>query len=82
MDALLAYEEALKIDPGFSMALGNKAIAMVRFADICGIYRGAIYNSAYRILNEVKDDDDLIRHGGIGAKKRIEREVRLTLNQG
>src|SRR5438270_5231976 len=38
VEALYAYEEALKIDPKFAMAIGNKAITSRHFATISGLY--------------------------------------------
>lgn len=75
VDALFIYEEALRVDPTFSMSLLNKAIAIKRFADISGKYRGAIYNNAYKILNSIKDNEDLIQNGGINARKRVISEI-------
>ena len=68
MDALFAYDEALKIDPNYPMAIGNKAMAMRFFADVSGIYRGAIYNQAYKMLKSIVNRQDLISVGGINAK--------------
>lgn len=76
MDALFAYEEVLKIDPTFSMAIANKAIAMVTFADASGIYREAIYNNAYKMLKSVQNKKDLISIGGRYAKYRIDAEIK------
>lgn len=75
MDGLFAYEEVLKIDPEFSMAIGNKAIAMDIFADISGKYRTAIYNNSYRMLKSVVNRSDLIKNGGKEAKYKIEKEI-------
>jgi len=75
LEALFCYENALRIDPKFSMALGNKAIAMKFFAEISGVYRGAIYIEAYQLLKSVIEQKDLIQHGGISAKKDFEKEL-------
>ncbi|WP_157787281.1 LA2681 family HEPN domain-containing protein [Methanobacterium formicicum] len=76
MDALFAYEEVLKLDPNFSMAIANKAIAMRVFADISGNYRDAIYSETYQMLNSVKYRPDLIANGGIEAKYSVEKEIK------
>ena len=47
VEALYSYDEALKIDPKFAMAIGNKAITSRRFATISGWYTGAIHIDAY-----------------------------------
>lgn len=76
VESLYAYEEVLKIDPNFSMALGNKAIAMKLFADVSGNYREGIYNYSYKILKSIIENKDLIRIGGLEAKHSFEREIR------
>lgn len=76
MESLFAYNEALKINPNFSMAIGNKAKAMKFFADCSGVYRAAIYVEAYKLLNSVKDREDLIRIGGKAAKIGFENEIK------
>jgi hypothetical protein len=81
MEALYAYEEALKIDSNFSMALGNKAMAMRFFADISGTYRGAIYIKSYQILKSILENEDLIKFGSIAAKKSFEYEIKQIKRQ-
>jgi len=76
IEALYAYEEALKIDSNFSMALGNKAKAMRFFADISGIYRAAVYIKSYQILKSILENEDLIAFGGIAAKRSFENEIK------
>jgi tetratricopeptide (TPR) repeat protein len=76
IEALYAYEEALKIDSNFSMALGNKAKAMRFFADISGIYRVAVYIKSYQMLKSILENEDLIEFGGIAAKRSFENEIK------
>lgn len=76
IEALYAYEEALKIDFNFSMALGNKAKAMRFFADISGIYKAAVYIKSYQILKSILENEDLIEFGGIAAKRGFENEIK------
>lgn len=76
VEALYAYDEALKLDNAFSMAIGNKAKALRFFADISGSYRGAIYLEAYQAMESIIDNKDLISSGGIRAKKSFEEEMR------
>jgi len=76
MEALYAYEEALKIDSNFSMALANKAKAMRFFADISGIYRVTVYIKSYQILKSILENEDLIEFGGIAAKRSFENEIK------
>jgi len=75
VEALNAYDSAIKIDKIFSMAIGNKAKALHFFADISGQYRGAIYLEAYQAINSIIDNQDLITIGGLGAKKSFENEL-------
>ena len=75
VDALYAYDSALKIDKDFSMAIGNKAEALGFFADISGKYRGAIYLKAYQAIKSIINNQDLIAIGGLKAKKAFEDEL-------
>jgi len=75
VEALSAYDNAIKIDKNFSMAIGNKAKALRFFADISGQYRGAIYLEAYQAIESIIDNQDLVAIGGLGAKKSFEDEL-------
>ncbi|GAG89068.1 unnamed protein product [marine sediment metagenome] len=68
MEALYAYDEALKVDPNFSMALGNKAKAMRFFADISWTYREAMYIKSYQMLKSALENKALVKFGGIAVK--------------
>jgi len=81
VEAFYAYDEALKIDPSFPMALGNKAIAMRFFADISGIYRGAMYIKSYQMLKSALENKDLIKFGGVAAKMNFEDEIQRIKKQ-
>ena len=83
VEALYAYDEALKIDPSFpmalgnkAMALGNKAMAMRFFADISGTYREAVCINSYQMLISVLKNKDLVKFCGIAAKKNFENETK------
>ncbi|GAG88066.1 unnamed protein product, partial [marine sediment metagenome] len=76
MEAFYAYDEALKIDPGFPMALANKAQAMRFFADISGAYKAAMYIKSYQILKSVLENKDIIKFGGMAAKKNFENQIK------
>jgi len=76
VEALYAYDEALKIDKKFSMAIGNKAKALCFFADISGAYRGAIYLEAYQAIGSIINNPDLISVGGVRAKDMFEEELK------
>jgi hypothetical protein len=76
VEALYAFDKAIKIDKYFSMAIGNKAKALRFFADISGAYRGAIYLEAYQAINSIINNRDIISIGGVRAKKSFEEELR------
>lgn len=75
VEAINVYDNAIKIDKNFSMAIGNKAKALRFFADISGQYRGAIYLEAYQAIKSIIDNQDLITIGGLGAKTSFENEL-------
>lgn len=75
VEALNAYDNAIKIDNNFSLAIGNKAMASRFFADISGKYRGAIYIEAYQAIKSIINNQDLIRIRGMRAKKSFENEL-------
>jgi len=81
MEALYAYDEALKIDSNFPMAMGNKAIAMKFFADISGAYRVAMYTKSYQMLKLILKNKDLVKFGGFVAKKSFENEIQQIEKQ-
>ena len=75
LEAIFCYEQALKPDSKFAMALGNRAKAMRFFADISGVYRGAIYIEAYQMLKSAIEQNNLIQHGGLSAKESFKDEI-------
>lgn len=72
IEALYAYDQALSIDPNFSMAIGNRAITACHFAGKSGQYFGAIHLEAYQALKSIIDDPELVRIGGQSAKTYFE----------
>jgi len=76
VEAFYAYDEALKINPKFAMALGNKALALCFFADISGIYREAMYIKAYQMLKEATQNDNIIKYGTKKAKKDFQEKMK------
>lgn len=75
VEAINAYDNALKIDNKFSMAIGNRSKALCFFANISGKYRAAIYLEAYQCIKSIIDNPDLIAIGGLGVKKSFENEL-------
>ena len=54
VEALDYYDQALKINPKFGMALGNKAKALWIYADLCGEHQGTMVLEAYSLLKKIK----------------------------
>jgi len=73
LDAMNAYDKAIRINPKFSMALASKAVASCFFADISGKYRGEIYIEAYQAMESIKDTPDLITVGGEYAREHLQK---------
>ena len=75
VEALNMYDNAVKIDKNFSMAIGNRAKALCFFANISKQYRGAIYLETYQSIKSIINNQDLITIGGLGAKKSFKNEL-------
>lgn len=75
LEALMMYSKALEINSCFKMALGNKAIAMRRFANIAGKFRGALFIEAYQTFRKIVDDHEIIKNGGIVANMHFKTEM-------
>jgi len=76
LEALYSYYNALKIDKNFSIAIGNKALALAFFADISKEYRAAIYIEAYQEIKSIINNKDLIFFGGVSVKKTLQNEMK------
>ena len=72
LEALYVYDEVLKIDRNFSMAIANRAKTLKFFADISGAYREAIYIEAYQEIRSIINNQDLFDIGGLAAKQAFE----------
>src|SRR3990167_5635895 len=75
IEAIHAYNEALRLSKNFPMAVANRAKALRTFADISDKYRASIYVTAYQDIKSVLDDPKLVQVGGLEAKKAFEREL-------
>lgn len=75
LEALYVYDEALKLDRNFSMAIANKAKTQKFFADISGQYCAAIYIEAYQAMQSAINQQDLLDTGGSAAKQGFEKEL-------
>jgi|AntAceMinimDraft_16_1070373.scaffolds.fasta_scaffold12036_3 tetratricopeptide (TPR) repeat protein len=77
LEALDAYDEVLKLDPNFAMAIGNKGLALRFFADVSGkYYRAAMYIESYQLLKAAIENEDLVKEGCLSAKNEFEEEMR------
>jgi len=75
MEALYCYDDALKINPEYSMAIGNRALAKVFLANVSGAFRVETYIKAYQEIKLVIENDDLIATGGLSANESFRREL-------
>ena len=75
IEAIHAYNEALRLSKNFPMAVANRAKALRAFAEISDKYRASIYVTAYQDIKSVLDDPKLVQVGGLEAKKAFEREL-------
>jgi tetratricopeptide (TPR) repeat protein len=68
VDALRCYDEALAIDDGFGMALGNRAMALVRVAPFMdGHQNHVLEDAAWLFDRALEDEQRVIEIGGQGA---------------
>lgn len=80
LEALYCYDEVLKIEPTFGMALGNYATAILNFASISGAYRNEICIDAYNKLKSVLNDPSLTQYGGIKAREHFKKKYEAVEN--
>lgn len=75
LEALYCYDNALKINRNHSMAIGNRAMAKVFFANISGAFRAKTYVEAYQDIKSIIDKEDLLSVGGYFAYEAFKREL-------
>jgi len=75
-EALFAYDRALKINPNFGMALGNKAIALSYYIQLEPQQSLVLLNHSYSLLKQALNDPSLKEIGGqfalLDFNKRLE----------
>lgn len=80
VEAIDLYEEALEIDPAFSMATTSRAMALKYFADVSGEYRRSTYVESYQAIKAVLENGDLLENlleiGGHEARVGSETELK------
>ena len=54
VEALECYDKALKLEPDFGMALGNKGKGLIYYAVLCGEHQGTFTREAYSLLKSAK----------------------------
>lgn len=67
IEAIDMYNKALEIDKNFSMAIGNKAIALFHFASISGYNIEKIYIKIYQDLKSIINKKDITSIGEQGS---------------
>ncbi len=55
VDALECYDKALSLEPDFGMAIGNKGISLLTYADLCGEHQGTYVLEAYSLLKSAQN---------------------------
>ena len=80
LDALDYYEHALKLDPYFGMALGNRGITLLNVAPLMGGHESHVLSQAASDLDfAIKDRERVLRCGGQSALATFERwRAKLT----
>ena len=74
LDALDCYERALRIDPSFGMALGNRGLALVYMAPLMGEHESHLLQEAAADLDAAIDShESVLRNGGQCALDQFER---------
>jgi len=76
LEALYCYDNALKINRNHSMAMGNRAMAKIFFANISGAFQVKTYIEAYKDIESIIDREDLLSVGGYFACESFKRELK------
>ena len=80
LDALNCYDEALKIDPLFGMASGNRGIALLKVAPLMGEHEPCVLLRAADDLDiSIADRERVSRCGGQSAIDTFERSRKSLL---
>lgn len=69
-EALLAYDEAVRIEPTHSMALGNKGIELERYAFLARNQSGLLLAEAYELCRTASEDQGL-DDGGLAPARSV-----------
>lgn len=84
IEAIAAYDEALGLNPGFGMALGNKGTALGYVAPFAGKHRPTVLAEAVTALDAaVLDQAGITEFGGAGALESFrERRAAIMVRPG
>ncbi len=74
-DALDCYNSALRIDPTFGMARGNRGLALLYAAPLMGSYTDDVLLQSARDLDAaIENSESVLRHGGESALEQFKRK--------
>jgi tetratricopeptide (TPR) repeat protein len=75
IDALDCYERALRLDPNFGMALGNKGVALIGISPYMGVHKSAVLAPAREALDAaLADKERVLQIGGKSALEHFQQE--------
>jgi tetratricopeptide (TPR) repeat protein len=74
-EALYAYERAIKFNPNFGMALGNKAIALEYYIRLAPQQSLVLLNQSYLLLKHALKDEKITEIGGPCVAKVFENKL-------
>jgi tetratricopeptide (TPR) repeat protein len=74
-EALHMYDRAIRVDPSFGMALGNKAIALEYYIRLTPQLSLALLHHAYLLLEQAVKDSRVSEIGGAGATAHFNHKL-------
>ena len=75
LDALDCYERALRIEPSFGMALGNRGITLLNMAPLMGEHESHLLQEAAADLDAaINNRESVLHNGGHSALDQFERQ--------
>ena len=76
-EALHMYDRAIRVDPLFGMALGNKAIALEYYIRLTPQLSLALLHQTYLLLEQAVKDSRVSEIGGAGATAHFTHKLKL-----
>ena len=75
LDALDCYDRALRIDPSFGMALGNRGITLLSVAPLMGEHESHVRQEAAADLDAaIEKRESVLQHGGRSALDQFQHQ--------